>query len=254
MKTLSPSPNFLAILGLLLPACAAATNPDLPAEFQRGSDWQTLTLADFENVNGTDETWIEQNGSIVCSGVPNGGARTLKQYKNFELTLQWKHHTYAGNSGVFLWCPESAFTDLPPGHLPRTGIEVQVLDLGYEENWLKDKGEHSNWFTSHGDVFPVGAATMVAETPMIEYLDENGDTYTVGNLDSSRSFPTQRLVRPAGEWNQYAIRAVDGEVTLWVNGVKVTRGFKCEPSSGYIALEAEGAPVEFRNIRFRELH
>jgi len=254
MKTLHPSLKLLALAALLLPACATNTNPDLPREFQRGSTWQTLTLADFENVNGTADTWKEVEDSILCSGKPNGGARTHKQYKNFELTLQWKHHTHAGNSGVFLWCPESAFTDLPPGQLPRTGIEVQVLDLGYEENWLKNKGEHSDWFTSHGDVFPVGNSSMVAETPMIEYLSPEGEAYTVGNPDSSRSFPTQRLVRPAGEWNQYAIRAVDGEVTLWVNGTKVTRGFKCEPSEGYIALESEGAPVEFRNIRFRELN
>ncbi|MDP7062823.1 MAG: DUF1080 domain-containing protein, partial [Planctomycetota bacterium] len=130
MPTLAAASNFLApllltaIAALVLPACVTNPNPDLPLEFQRGNSWKTLTLADFENVNGTEDTWKEVDGVILCSGIPNGGARTHHQYKNFELTLQWKHHTYAGNSGVFLWCPESAFTDLPPGQLPRTGIEV----------------------------------------------------------------------------------------------------------------------------------
>lgn len=215
--------------------------------------WHTLTLKDFINVNGNPDTWTDDEGTIVCSGKPNGGARTLKKYTNFELELEWKHHTHAGNSGIFLWCPESSFTDLPPGTLPRNGIEVQVLDLGYEENWEESKGSPSNWFTSHGDIFPVGESSMTAQTPQIDYAKDDGTTYTVGNPNSSRSFPTKRLVRPAGEWNKYRILAVDGEVTLWVNGTKVNRGFNCKPSNGYLALEAEGALVEYKNIRLREI-
>ncbi|MCA9322359.1 MAG: hypothetical protein KDB53_16575 [Planctomycetes bacterium] len=79
------------------------------------------------------------------------GARSQETNQYFEMVLEWKHHTHAGNSGVFLWCPEEAFIDLPPGKLPRSGIEVQVLDLGYEENWEQSKMFRSDWFTSHGD-------------------------------------------------------------------------------------------------------
>ena len=88
-------------------------------------------------------------------------ARSKAPFTNFEMVLEWRHHEAGGNSGVFVWCPESAFTDLPPGTLPRSGIEVQVLDPGYETQWLQSKGKRSDWFTSHGDVFPVGASTMV---------------------------------------------------------------------------------------------
>jgi pimeloyl-ACP methyl ester carboxylesterase len=214
--------------------------------------WDELTLADFVNVNGAADTWTEVDGSIVCTGVPLGGARTQHPYTNFELSLDWKHHTHAGNSGVFLWCPESAFTDLPPGQLPRSGIEVQVLDLGYEENWESSKGAPSNWFTSHGDVFPVGASSMVAATPTIEY-GTGESRYTVGNPTSTRSFPTERLVHPAGEWNHYHVRAIDGEVRLSVNGKEVNGGTECAPAEGYLALEAEGALVEYRNLRIRTL-
>ncbi|MEE9394057.1 MAG: alpha/beta fold hydrolase [Planctomycetota bacterium] len=218
-----------------------------------GAGWKKLTLADFINVNGTKETWTERDGSIVCSGIPLGGARSKIKYQNFELVLEWKHHRHAGNSGVFLWCPESAFTDLPPKKLPRSGIEVQVLDLGYEENWEKSKGSPSNWFTSHGDVFPVGSAKMTALTPQIEYSRPDGATYTVGNAKSSRSFPTKRLTRSAGQWNHYYIRAINAEVRLWVNGEEVNGGTQCSPSTGYLALESEGSTVEYRNIRLREL-
>ena len=248
--------NFKGHLSLvILPLLVLAVSPrgDLPVAHITGEGWSELTLADFVNVNGDENTWKEVAGVIQCSGTPVGGARSQKQYTNFEMVLEWKHETFAGNSGVFLWCPESAFTDLPPGSLPRQGIEVQVLDLGYEENWEKNrKGAHSDWFTSHGDVFPVGPSSMTAFTPMIDYTA--GDTtYTVGNPKSSRCFPTQRLVRKHNEWNHYYIRAINGEVRLWVNGEEVSGGNECKPATGYLALEAEGAPVAFRNMRIREL-
>jgi hypothetical protein len=167
--------------------------------------------------------------------------------------MEWRHLTHAGNSGLFLWCPESAFTDLPPGTLPRSGIEVQVLDLGYEENHRRDQGRPSDWFTSHGDVFPVGGSTMTAFTPEITYTLEDGVEAKVGSPASRRSFPTERRTRPAGEWNHYYVRAINGEVRLWVNGEEVNGGRDCAPATGYLALESEGAPVEFRNVRLREL-
>lgn len=243
---------------LALPLLTLAPNGtqgegSLPKAFVSGADWPELTLADFENVNGDDDTWSEVDGTIVCTGQPLGGARSIKELENFELVVEWKHQTHAGNSGIFLWCPESAFTDLPPGKLPRSGIEVQVLDLGYEENWKSSNGTHSDWFTSHGDVFPVGDSSMVAFTPLIEYTDAEGGTYRVGSPTSQRSFPTQRLTRPAGDWNHYYIRAINGEVRLWVNGVEVNGGTLCSPAKGFLALESEGAAVEFRNLRLREL-
>ena len=230
-----------------------ATSAELAKAYITGEGWPELTLADFINVNGDETTWTEADGVIQGTGKPIGGARSKKLYTNFEMVIEWRHLRHAGNSGVFVWCPESAFTDLPPGRLPRSGIEVQVLDLGYETNWLKSKGVHSDWFTSHGDVFPVGASKMTAFTPQIDYTAPDGEAYRVGKPKSTRSFPTQRLVRPAKQWNHYYIRAINGEIRLWVNGAEVCGGRACKPAQGYLALEAEGAPVEFRNLRLREL-
>ena len=249
--------NTLAVFGLAaLTALALESNTNTaPLQEARitGEGWRELSLADFENVNGTAETWTERDGMIVCSGKPNGGARMKTPLTNFEMVCEWKHHVYAGNAGIFFWCPESAFTDLPPGQLPRSGIEVQVLDLGYEENWEKSKGSPSNWFTSHGDVFPVGASKMKAFTPEITYTYADGSSAKVGNPNSSRSFPTERLSNAVGEWNHYYIRAINGEVRLWVNGVEVNGGKECQPSTGFLALESEGSLVEYRNLRLREL-
>jgi 3-keto-disaccharide hydrolase len=245
-------PTTLLLLALSFPAPRPQESP-LPRAHVTGEGWPALTLVDLVVVNGESDTWTERDGVIVGTGKPLGGARTRKSYVNFELVLEWRHLELAGNSGVFLWCPESAFTDLPKGQLPRSGIEVQVLDLGYEEDWLRSKGVRSDWFTSHGDVFPVGSSTMQPFTPVIEYRAPDGAKYTVGKPDGSRSFPTRRLTRPVGEWNHYYVRAIHGEVRLWVNGEEVNGGTRCEPATGYLALEAEGARVEYRNLRLREL-
>ncbi|MCA8957605.1 MAG: DUF1080 domain-containing protein, partial [Planctomycetes bacterium] len=91
----------------------------------------------------------------------------------------------------------------------------------------------------HGDVFPVGSTTMQPFPPTAP----NG----------RRSFPSKNLSRGVGQWNHYYIRAVNGEVRLWVNGEEVSGGTACRPAAGYLCLESEGSPVEFRSLRIREL-
>ena len=49
------------------------------------------------------------------------------------------------------------------------------------------------------------------------------------------------------------MRCINGELRLWVNGEEVSGGNKIEPASGYLCLESEGAPIDFKEIRIREL-
>ncbi|HZN34080.1 MAG TPA: DUF1080 domain-containing protein, partial [Pirellulaceae bacterium] len=125
------------------------------------------------------------------------------------------------------------------GGLPM-GIEVQILDHGFKENYIKNNPNRKpDWFTTNGDVFPTQKAKMKPFPP----ISPNG----------SRSFPKKELSKGAGEWNHYYIRAINGEVRLWVNGEEVSGGTNCEPASGYLCLESEGSPIEFRNLRVRVL-
>jgi hypothetical protein len=71
--------------------------------------------------------------------------------------------------------------------------------------------------------------------------------------NGSRSFPAKNLSRGVGEWNHYYVRAINGEVRLWVNGEEVSGGTGCQPATGYLCLESEGSPIEFKGLRLREL-
>lgn len=204
-----------------------------------GPGWRELTLDDFTNANCDPETWSQRDGIIYCTGQPVGVARSKEQFTNFELVVEWKHLQSGGNSGVFAWAPEEAFEGLERGRLPRGGIEVQILDHGFTEQYEQRSGKKGDWFTTNGDVFPVGTSRMTPFPP----VSPNG----------SRSFPSKNLSKGVGEWNHYYVRAINGELRLWVNGEEVSGGNECQPASGSLCLESEGAPIEFRNLRIRVL-
>lgn len=214
---------------------------NLPKAFVDGNGpgWKQLTLDDFDNFNGEPETWSMQDGLICTTGKPIGVARSKKKYTNLEIVAEWRHLEHAGNSGIFLWAPDSAFEGIKPGQLPKGGIEVQILDHGYAENFEKKNGKKSDWFSTHGDIFPVGTSKLKPFEPT--------------SANGARSFPRKELSKPSPEWNHYYVRAINGEVRLWVNGEEVSGGNQADPATGYMCLEAEGAPAQFRNLRVREL-
>ena len=63
----------------------------------------------------------------------------------------------------------------------------------------------------------------------------------------------ENRVRPAGEWNTFEIRAEGPKISLWVNGAVTCEYDRCEVARGYVALEAEGFRIEFRNLKLKEL-
>jgi hypothetical protein len=233
---------LLALLAsFALSAFAESTN-SAPKAFIDGTGigWRDLTSDDFVNVNCAPETWSWTNGMIHCTGHPIGVMRTKKLMTNLELVVEWKFLVSGGNSGVFLWATPESIAALEKGN-PRlpTGIEVQVLDHGFREQYEKDSKKKGDWFTTNGDVFPTGTTKMTPFPP----TSPNGQ----------RSFPRKDLSKGWGEWNHYYVRAINGEVRLWVNGEEVSGGTNIKPATGYLCLESEGAPIEFRGLRIREL-
>ncbi len=63
----------------------------------------------------------------------------------------------------------------------------------------------------------------------------------------------ENRVKTAGEWNTFEVRAEGPKISLWVNGAVSSEFRQCEVPRGYIALEAEGYRIEFRNVKLKEL-
>lgn len=211
--------TFPAIfLALFLPIAAIAQEEGFTPLF----DGKTLT--GWVNVNCAPETWSVRDGMIHCEGTPTGALRTERQYENFIIELEWRHLKPGSNAGIFIWA----------GPLPAIGvpflrsIEVQVLDHGYGNT------EH---YTTHGDVFAIHGSSMKPFPPS----------------KGMRSFPTEKRSKPSPEWNHYRITCESGTIRLAVNGKEVSGGSDCVWRKGYIGLESEGGPVDWRNLRIKEL-
>ena len=65
--------------------------------------------------------------------------------------------------------------------------------------------------------------------------------------------PVPELQKPSGEWNEWRVVVEGEQVTFWSNGKQAWNVTGLRPSKGYIGLQAEGAPLEFRNLRLREI-
>ena len=209
----------------LLAAAAVSLN------FSRAEDadgWVNLfngkDLSNWMNVNCAPETWRVDEGVIKCTGKPTGALRTPRIYENFVLEAEWRHMTSGGNAGIFIWASPIAAKGVPF----LRAIEVQVLDTGYG---------NTESYTTHGDVFPIHGSTM--------------DPF--GKHHGMRSFPSEQRSKPSPEWNHYRIEGNNGVLRLSVNGKEVSGGEKCNWRKGYIGLESEGAPTEWRMVRIKEL-
>lgn len=242
--SVSPKVVFLLACVFLLSAKGEAGQTDVPPKASiDGTEpgWRALVEKDFANVNCKPDTFTWTNGMIHCTGQPVGVLRSQNIYTNFEMVAQWRHLEKGGNSGFYVWATPESIKGLEKGINPPfpSGIEVQVLDHGYTEQYEKSSGKKADWFTTNGDVFPVGNSKMNSFPPTAP--------------GGGRSFPRKNLSKGFGEWNHYYVRCINGEVRLWVNGEEVSGGNNCQPASGYLCIESEGAPIDFKGIRIREL-
>ena len=179
-------------------------------------------LSGWVNINCAPDTFYVTNGNVYCTGFPTGILRTERMYQNFILEAEWRHLKPKGNSGIYVWADPLTAVGQPFVR----AVEVQVLD-----------GLEGDWYTSDGDIFPIHGAKMVPEN------GRGGD----------RAFPTEKRMKPSPEWNHYRVECIDGNISLAVNGKVVTRGHQASPRKGYLGLESEGSPAEFRNLRVKEL-
>ena len=72
-----------------------------------------------------------------------------------------------------------------------------------------------------------------------------------GKIDGAKAVPG--LQKPAREWNEWQVVAQGDKVTFTCNGKPAWVGTGLKSTTGYIGLHAEGAGMEFRKLRIREI-
>jgi hypothetical protein len=216
------------LLALMLLAAGGTPAVDLPVyrDLFNGKD-----LTGWVNINTAEDTWKYENGMLVCSGHPTGVLRSLRQYENFVLHVEWMHTEPGGNSGMFLWTGPRA----NPGSPFPDGVEVQMLELDWP-NLNKQNGKMPPVAYVHGELFGVGHTKAAPDNPRGE-----------------RSMSIENRCKGRGQWNTYDVVAVDGVIKLSVNGKFVNGISHTSQKKGYICMESEGSKIYFRNVKIMEL-
>jgi hypothetical protein len=61
------------------------------------------------------------------------------------------------------------------------------------------------------------------------------------------------LHNPVGQWNTWEIACVGTKLSLKVNGKQAWEITDFKPTEGPVGIQAEGAPIDFRNLRIKKL-
>jgi len=174
-------------------------------------------------------SFIVRDGLLVSLGEPRGHLITDKSYDNYRLELEYRFPGKPGNCGVLVHAstPRVLYDMFPKS------IEVQM--------------EHQN----AGDFWCIGEDIEVVNM-QVRRGDPKEWGATEGKLRRILNL-TDGSEKPLGQWNTMVIECLKDRIKVWVNGDLVNEGFNCTVSSGQIALQAEGAEVEFKKVELEKL-
>lgn len=165
-----------------------------------------------------EDVWSVKDGVLRCKGQPAGYLLTKKNnFENYALELEWRWPKKGGNNGVLVHVTEPDELGVWPKCL-----EVQLAD--------KDAG----------DFWVIGTTLKI---PKPEGRIEDRRHINLSDGDEKR----------LGEWNKMEIECRGNEITVKVNGNVVNHATKLSQSKGAIALQSEGTPIEYRNIKLTPL-
>lgn len=176
-------------------------------------------------------SFMVRDGRLVSMGMPLGHLITERDFSNYKLVVEYRFSNGPGNCGVLVHAstPRRLYNMFPQS------IEVQM--------------QHEN----AGDFWCIGENI---EVPDMESRRPRKDDQVFGGdaKDARRIIRhTNNVEKPLGEWNTMEIVCNGDEIIVHVNGTLVNHGTKSTATSGKIALQAEGAEVEFRKVELTKL-
>jgi len=173
--------------------------------------------------------FLVRNGMLVTLGEPRGHLITDSSYSNYRLEVEYRFPGAPGNAGVLVHAstPRALYAMFP------RSIEVQMESGNAGDFWciLED----------------IRVPDMERRRgPRAEWGTTEGKARRILNL-------TDHSEKPLGQWYRMVIEAVGRTLKVWVNGDLVNAGSDATADHGRIALQSEGAEVEFRKLLLTRL-
>jgi hypothetical protein len=215
------------------PAAAEAVSPTSVVRLFDGrslAGWTPDVPARDADPNGPP-SFVVRDGKLVSLGKPEGHLLTDRRYRDYRLEVEYRFPGKPGNCGVLIHAskPRALYKMFPQS------IEVQMMSGNAGDFWVIQE-----------DIRTKDMETRRPRKPGEKWGGAEGDARRILNL-------TDDSEKPLGEWNSMAIDVRGRTITVWVNGVLVNEGFDASVDRGRIALQAEGAEVEFRKVEIGPL-
>ena len=197
---------------LALTACGSQKQTQL----FNGKDFEGwVPVVDQKDTTGTNPFSVKDD-CIAIAGQPYGYLRTEKVYGDYKAHLEFRWTDENGSNSGFFQRVQNDDTVWPHG------IECQLC--------------HG----SLGEFVALSGAKIEGVTP-----EESG--FGFKHRPENIADPEN----PIGEWNSIDVEVKGGRVKYSVNG-KLINECDTDLTSGYIAVQSEGGPLEVRNIWIEE--
>lgn len=141
------------------------------------------------------------------------------------------------------WKVEEGVIKLSGGGSPHLGSQWDYEDFDMRFQWRAVKENYNSGFFIRS-----GRKVGANQINLAKGAEGN---FFGGKLTGGKPVPT--LQKPPMQWNEWRVLVVGDKVTFWCNGELAWEGTGFESKRGYIGLQAEGAPLEFRTLRIKEL-
>jgi Domain of Unknown Function (DUF1080) len=142
------------------------------------------------------------------------------------------------------WKVQDGVIKLSGGSKPHLGSQWEFDDFDVRFEWraMVAKGYNSGFYVRSGRAVGTNQINLAQGT-------EGG--FIGGKIKGAKTVP--ELQKKPMEWNDWRVVGKGDKLTFWCNGKLAWEGTELPQKRGYFGLQAEGAPIEFRNIRIKEL-
>ena len=194
---------------LMLVTMTTAGEPEV---LFNGKDFTGWSFDVLDPAVSPEAVWSVVDGILICQGRPPGIIRTLKEYSNYELLVEWR------------WAP-----DRKPGN---TGVLIHASKPREMFAWPKSieiQLAHEN----AGDFWTIGETLTVADR------QAQGRRWWKNGEANEKS---------PGEWNTARIRCEGKTVKVWINDKLMNEAIKLSTDKGAVCLQSELGVVHFRKV------
>jgi hypothetical protein len=141
------------------------------------------------------------------------------------------------------WKVEDGLIKLSGGSSPHLASQWAYEDFDVRFQWRSVKDNYnSGFYIRSGRLVGANQINLAKGAP---------GGFLGGRMKGTRAVP--KLQKPPREWNDWRVLCVGDTVTFWCNGKLAWKGTEFAAKRGYLGLQAEGFPMEFRNLRIKEL-